>query len=195
MLGFFGMVLRKAFAWLTGKFLGDVIVSAVVTLAVTAVFSGPTLRRERPVPRPALPMFATVNVPGASRAKPAFAVTPIKWTPESFALDVVPLSLRHAATTARSQAAPVRVALPMPPPRPATGPSASGEPAASSAPRYVEDVPPGFDAPPIPSSDIGGGGVEPDSPRPPPRRFPVLGGVISKVTGVGHSIASIASWL
>jgi hypothetical protein len=183
----FGTAVRKGLAWLTGKFVGEVFVSAVATVLLTTVFSGSVFRAEPPAAAPALPALASVPplLPPErfklSIDNPAFAMAPA-----SFTFDVPAQPAHRPAAGVKAAARP----LPVPKPRPAAVLAETTPPQAATGEPFAQDPDPASVPPAAPvHRSFTLFGVGPSDLVPSPRH--IMGGVSS----VGHSIASLADWL
>jgi hypothetical protein len=111
-------IFGKAFAWLTGKFLGEVAVSAVVTLAMAGMFARPTSNPEKPVPPSSLPLLATAFDATAHWLDLPLDYEPTASLPEATASHPQPPRLHRVADGGKPQMTAARDDVPLPPPRP-----------------------------------------------------------------------------
>jgi hypothetical protein len=153
----------KAFAWITGKFLGEVAVSAVVTLAMAGMFTHPASNHEAPLP-PHAPVVAAAV---ADEPAPHWADFPLDFgTTGSLANDSSSARLRLPMAT-RAQATASDETVPLPPRRPAelasTVAGSTHEPKLRRLPQAVAPAMQARVAPP----SFGCAGPMDDAPCPP----------------------------
>lgn len=190
-------VFRKAVSWLTGKFLAEVLVSAVATVTVTAVFSGSSWTSQT-VRIPSVPAQASRSaLSSQDAARISFDGTSLAAAPETFVAPITAAHARHLAATIRAQQTPTRLVAKTPPARPAPDRAVSATVASATVPSLSEAAPRLADAT---------GSTEPRKPAAPPKGFTVFGvsptdlvpsgsAIMGGMSSVGHTIADLADLL
>jgi hypothetical protein len=186
-------VSRKVVSWLTGKFLAEVLVSAVATVSVTALFSGsswtsPGARTQTP---PALVPSVGPVAAAVDAARISFDAKSLSAAPETFVSPAAAAHPHRIAAVIRAQQSPARVAIRIPPARPAPDRPVAVATLSDSAPKLADAV----------------GSTEGPKPAiPPPKTFTVFGisptdlvpspsTILGSVASVSHSIADLAASL
>jgi hypothetical protein len=151
----------KAFAWVTGKFIGEVAVSAVVTLAMAGMFTRPTSNREAQLSPPPAPVVAA--------AEPQWKDFPLDLTVTgSLASDAAASARIHLPALATNpQAVTADEIVPLPPRRPADIELAATVAPREPKPHHLPQVAPtAIQALAVPASVACEGSVD-DAPCPP----------------------------
>jgi hypothetical protein len=156
----------KACAWLTGKFLGEVAVSAVVTLAMAGMFTRPASNHEAP-----LPSHPPTVVAAAAAAEPTrhWLDFPLDFgTTASLAHDAASSArVRLPAPAAKPQATATDETVPLPPRRPADIDSAVAVPVHEPKPRLLPQVDPTATQALVAPRSLACSGTTDDAPCPP----------------------------